>query len=731
MMPQEDSPSRTADSLLAAFEGTVVPNRTETLYHVGLVFVAFAMVLLPVIYLALIGLAAWSVWYHLTRDTWMVSEGSASTFRVLAYIGPAVAGVILVFFMIKPFFAARKQEPESITLDAEKEPLLFAFVKKICDLVGAPMPRQVDVDCEVNASAGLRRGLWSRDLVLTIGLPLAAGLDMRHFAGVLAHEFGHFAQGAGMRMTYVIRHINAWFARVVYERDAWDARLEAIADGAPWQIAVILHAARGCVWVTRRILWALMHVGHAISCFMLRQMEYDADSYAAKVVGGDAQETTASRIRVLNAATHFAYEDVRQCWSSRRLPENLMLLIDHKSTSLPGEVHEKLTAAYAEEKTGWFDTHPCDADRISAVRRLNESGIFHSTEPSTRLFSDFAALSSAVTRHQYEKHFKLAFTDQDLVSADELLRERAEDAETEAMVRRYYGAVLINLHPLLIDGNLPVPADRAAALAQWQTACKELEAMREEAEKTSAACVELMERRLGLVAAHHLAAANFEFDAIAFGLSEAATSPSELRTAAEIALPEAAMAIEEHLARLEPFFAVLRKRIALALAIYGDIDAASPVAQESATLVPLVAALGVEMKGAHDLGANLRALMPLAENRDNHSDPSQVDNEMQKLASALQAGVTGIKERLGGLNYPFADPRGPLTIAEYLQAGQLAEEEWERSYEEGARYVNRLFALHYRLVGRILTLADSAEKALDRPPHGSRENNAVEGQAAI
>jgi len=191
------------------------------------------------------------------------------------------------------------------------------------------------------------------------------------------------------------------------------------------------------------------------------------------------------------------------------------------------------------------------------------------------------------------------------------------------------------------------------------------------------------------------------------------------------------MAIEEHLARLEPFFAALSKRIALALAIYGDIDAASPAAQESATLVPLVAALGVEMKGAHDLGANLRALMPLVENRDNHSDPSQVDNEMQKLASALQAGVTGIKERLGGLNYPFADPRGPLTIAEYLQAGQLAEEEWERSYEEGARYVNRLFALHYRLVGRILTLADSAEKALDRPPHGSRENNAVEGQAAI
>ncbi|MEO8429753.1 MAG: M48 family metallopeptidase [Verrucomicrobiota bacterium] len=122
--------------------------------------------------------------------------------------------------MVKPFFAAKARTPEPITLDPAKEPLLFAFVQKICGLVGAPVPCRIDVDCQVNASAGLRRGLWSTDLVLTIGLPLASGMDMRQFAGVLAHEFGHFAQGAGMRLTYIIRQINFWFAQVVYERDA-------------------------------------------------------------------------------------------------------------------------------------------------------------------------------------------------------------------------------------------------------------------------------------------------------------------------------------------------------------------------------------------------------------------------------------------------------------------------------------------------------------------------------
>src|SRR6185503_19433346 len=109
--------------------------------------------------------------------------------------------------------AARPKEAANIVLDPAREPLLFNFVKRICALVGAPAPCRVDVDCQVNASASLRRALWSKDLVLTIGMPLASGLNMPQFAGVLAHEFGHFAQGAGMRLTYIIRQINFWFAR--------------------------------------------------------------------------------------------------------------------------------------------------------------------------------------------------------------------------------------------------------------------------------------------------------------------------------------------------------------------------------------------------------------------------------------------------------------------------------------------------------------------------------------
>src|SRR5258708_28474438 len=112
-------------------------------------------------------------------------------------------------------------------------------------------------------------------------------MSLRQLSGVLAHEFGHFSQGAGMRLTYVIRSIGFWFVRVVYERDAWDEWLtEQAANSEGWYVMVV-QFTRGCVWFTRRILWVLMWIGQFVSCFLLRQMEFDADRHEARFAGSE------------------------------------------------------------------------------------------------------------------------------------------------------------------------------------------------------------------------------------------------------------------------------------------------------------------------------------------------------------------------------------------------------------------------------------------------------------
>ena len=70
---------------LGAFKGTVIRTRPGLLYRVGLAIVAFAMVLLPLVYVALIILAAWGVWLHLAKDTWIFEGGSGGVlFRLIS-----------------------------------------------------------------------------------------------------------------------------------------------------------------------------------------------------------------------------------------------------------------------------------------------------------------------------------------------------------------------------------------------------------------------------------------------------------------------------------------------------------------------------------------------------------------------------------------------------------------------------------------------------------------------
>ncbi len=715
------SPLNSNASLLAAFTGTIVQTKTTPLYRVGLAVVAFAMVLLPLIYLALIALTAWLVVLHLKNDTWILSSahGRSGLMQLVAYLGPAVAGTILVFFMVKPFFAAKVKPPKPITLEQEKESLFFAFVQKICELVGAPAPCRIDVDCEVNASASLRRGLWSKDLILTVGLPLVAGLDMRQFAGVLAHEFGHFAQGAGMRLTYIIRRINMWFARVVYERDEWDQKLDRAARGSDWRIGIVLHSARGCVWLTRRILWALMYAGNAISCFMMRQMEYDADSYEAKIAGSDTFELTAARLRVLSIATRNAYEDVQQSWTSKRLPENLPLLIGHKASSLPDEVLQKLSTSAASEKTGWFDTHPCDPDRVRAARALNERGVFRVLDPATGLFADFADLSKTVTRHQYEKHLELEFTDQNLMSSEEILRESTANAEAEAMVRKYYGRVNLSLRPLLQSGELPPVVPEENGLEQWREACRSTEALRGEAEKASGEYAQAQTRMVDFVAAYRLAQAGFKIQPKEFGLPEHATSVGEQETAAVTAIRETSSAMAEILKRIEPFMAALQRRVTLALRL---AQAGSPGAQSDTVVPPdelvrLLAAVGADMSHAHQMGSKLRSFVLLAQNRGNHSDPGQVDKVVAQVAAELESSVAGIQAHLKDFTYPFPHARGRLSVAEYARFEKPDENDWIRAYQDADVHVDRLFALHFQLVGRILARTHAAENSLGPDRH--------------
>jgi Zn-dependent protease with chaperone function len=439
-----DAPSRlTQADIASAFGGPVPKTHVSLLYQFGLVFVTLAMVVLPLIYLALIAGVGWLTWIWATGFTPGLtgSGGGRLLFaKFLLYLTPLLTGVTVLLFMIKPLLAARRSRAQPLALNPGAEPLIFGLVHRLCQTIGAPTPNRIDVDCQLNASAGFRRGLFSffgNDLVLTIGLPLVAGLTAREFTGVLAHEFGHFTQGFGLRLTYIIRRINHWFARVVYERDAWDVWLEECASEADFRIQIIVGVARFAVWISRGVLWILMMVGHLIGCFMLRQMEFDADSYEIAVAGSEVFESTTRRMHVLSAVEGESYKKMRVPWNqSKQLPDDFPAYLMKHDSQLRPEQRTQLENTMGLAPSGLLDTHPSTGDRIRQARKAQAPGIFQLDAPATALFGNFTVLSGQVSRLHYEDDLGIPLSLATLKAVDAFGAANTTTAQSPSSVPR-------------------------------------------------------------------------------------------------------------------------------------------------------------------------------------------------------------------------------------------------------------------------------------------------------
>src|SRR5215469_9721197 len=110
-------------SILNEFQGPISPPNTSFFYQVGLVLVAGTMLLLPLVYLAMIGLIAYVTFLHAVHDAAPIlglgasGSGHVMIFSLLIYIAPIIAGAIVVFFMLKPLLAKQPRRAQPLALN--------------------------------------------------------------------------------------------------------------------------------------------------------------------------------------------------------------------------------------------------------------------------------------------------------------------------------------------------------------------------------------------------------------------------------------------------------------------------------------------------------------------------------------------------------------------------------------------------------------------------------------
>ena len=692
--------------------GPVRPAKISPLYQIGMLAVAVAMVLLPLLYIALIA----GVGYATARYAviWLALFETAGNEKGKVFaVAPLVVGVLVVLFMIKPLFARRPKRSEPREISREDEPALFAFIDRICDLVHAPRPRRVLVDLQVNASASFRRGflsLFGQDLTLTIGLPLVAGLNVRQFGGVLAHEFGHFAQGVGMRLTFIIRSVNAWFYRVVYERDAWDEHLASTARSIDLRIGVILHLSRLMIWLTRKLLWVFMIVGHGISCFMLRQMEFDADHYETQLSGSGGFAETAERLRLLSLGWQRAIAQQQQAFQGKRLVDDLPGLIAIETQRLPGEACEALQKAAHESKTGWFDTHPSDADRVRAAEAEGTSGVLSGEAPARELFADFSTRAQGVTEAYYREECELDLRGVRFLPLTEMAAEASTQAEADRSLKEFFGELLSIRSLVFLDSAAPNGEFATPTREEIDAVRSHQRALLEKVPPTMKSLLDADHAQVLACQGRALLDAGFKIKKDEFQLT--AATPEAAETAASTARAE----VQQHRAELDAAISATRDRLTSALRSLGNPHApdASPTARESAQLLTVLSRLDA----AHPVLVALRndqaAFELLLHNASNAGDKWSA--AAQSLAAGIKRSVAHILSAVQGVNYPFAHAHGAVTLADFLGECAAHENELVQTYLRGQAVLDRFLSTCSRTLARLAALAKQGEAQCGAKP---------------
>jgi len=699
------------------FTGNIPRLKLPASYQFSLLLVAFAMVLLPGVYLGFMGGLVWGIWWWATHATaWFfpVVGGRRRIFFGFAilYLISLFAGALLLLFMFKNFFSKWRIVEFAVPISHEQNPELFRFLGQLCRELGAPIPSRVDVNQSLGASAGFRAGLSSlfgNDIMLTFGLPLAATMSCQQFAAVIAHEFAHFTQRWAMRSSFLIHSVQRWLMRAVYERDDFD---QALYEGSNESaLGVVLFGfARLFVTLTRGVMWLLMVLGHALSSYMSRQMEFHADAVASAVAGSAGFMAMFTRLRLLEICEAQAHVQLKNKVTAR-YPDDIATYLAMLVRQTPGEMQGKLLEHAVREKTRWYESHPVQMKRIERVWAANHPGIIHDDRPATILFGDFQSLSRSLTLAGYQLgQGGKPVREEQIFKVKTPVAETAPDTSVqEAAIENYFEGLGLFLRPLSIGSeNRLIAGSHASKTAQIQQAQSTLEqggsAMREKLMTMDA-------WRMQLYGAAALVAGGLGYSPEAFPLVPPGLTDFEQ---AQLELDRQQALLEQE---IEPFERAAKTRLLTALgllrtpALAAQIPGTQQLQDEIVDLTHTLGKLAAAFPKLLELRLELGVMRTL--------EAAQTETAAESLEPALLESARkctqmtqDVQTTLGVATYPFTHVKGRISLAEYARTKAYDTHPVRMAELEAESHLQMLFSVYHRALGRLVEIASMIEEKL-------------------
>ncbi len=705
--------------ILAGFRGTVPPFKPSLGYRLTLAGAAVVMLLMPVVYAAVVGGLVWLTLGYLRLLDFSFFLQGPGLLMLPAVLIPAGLGTVIVIGLVKPLFGGGGGQTR-LQLDPAREPLLFEFVGRLCRTLGAPVPKEIHVNCDVNASASLRRGLLSLldtdDMVLVLGLPLVQGLTLQQLAGVIAHETGHFSQKAGLRLSLVIQVMSGFLHLLVSRRDPLDESIRRHAEesGAPL-VKGVLYSVSAVIWICRWTLWGTMLAGYTVSAYVSRHLEYDADRYLVRFAGFEAFASSLREMFALSAAHEASLEELSEQWRERRLADSLSQLVLANRESKAQEIADRFEAGLADEKAGIFDSHPPTRKRIARAQLESGAGVFSSVLPAGALFADLPGIEQAASLQFYLSVLGRQIRFADLVPV-QAMRELKQQGEEE---RAAYDSYFQNppLRAMRLPGQIPACVDREEGIRRLEEARRIVAESAADHRRAKADFLEAAKRRVYALRAGTLLRAGYSIDAASFKLPA-----GDLGTALR-----AAKQAQVRMTEIDPILAGYQTheadRLEAALALYqhpavaADLPGVTLAADEMTRLLGCGDLLASWVLQVVTLREDWNVLDTLVRDLEAGAEPPKgLREEIHRTLALVREHLKVYHRALREHPYPFEHGFKGTALVQYIVPALPAEGDFEGLQGMVSTAINRTEEVQARLLSRLAWVASKVEASLGMAP---------------
>lgn len=355
-------------------------TRLSLYYNLKATGAIFSVLLFFAFYISLILASAYLIYWAFIYEMYTVNK-----WTILLKFG-AIAGSIMLFIFTFKFIFKLKNHPinNRIKLQKKEHAEIWEFVYQICKETGAPKPKNIYVDPDVNAYVAYSN-LWLSLFFpvrkeLTVGLGLVNCLNLSEFKAVISHEFGHFSQRSMTIGSYIITANNIIYD-MIFSRDKWDELL-AKWQSLDFRLSFAAYALLPMIWLIRQLLNLFFQLLNVLYSSLSREMEFNADKVAVKTSGSEAIISGLWKLdygfetwnKTLNNAYLASQKQmfVKNLYihNTNRISE-ISDVVKHKLKNLPNDDRGgKLFFSISENsKVGMYASHPANDKREENAKR--------------------------------------------------------------------------------------------------------------------------------------------------------------------------------------------------------------------------------------------------------------------------------------------------------------------------------------------------------------------------